>query len=194
MAEKLRPSNGADPIPPDEDSPFVREAVESSAQSVKNFLALAQTAQEKIITGMISILCVVEKRYRGRLYANRAEIGALRLDTLATFRGNAKFDEDEGVGETEEAILLRQLAEGISKEFRIHPRDLFTPIGEVFKRSMTTMESGFQNYGDTKKYLRRSKETGELSPGNVRSTGGVSNTGNATSLKPYIQETDRRIF
>ncbi|OGH14958.1 MAG: hypothetical protein A2860_02005 [Candidatus Levybacteria bacterium RIFCSPHIGHO2_01_FULL_37_33] len=59
---------------------------------------------------------------------------------------------------------------------------------------MTTLESGFQNYGDTKKHLKRSRKTGELASGSVRSTGGVSDTGSATLLRPHTDETDRRIF
>ncbi|OGH17534.1 MAG: hypothetical protein A3C97_01455 [Candidatus Levybacteria bacterium RIFCSPHIGHO2_02_FULL_37_11] len=129
MVEKSRISNGDEPRHPVDNSQYVHDAVESLAQATKIFLDLAQPVQEKIITGMTSILCVVEKRNRGRWYANRIEIGTWKFNTLATFRGNAKYDEEEGVEETEEAILLRQLAEGISEEFRIYPPDLFTPIG-----------------------------------------------------------------
>lgn len=137
---------------------------------------------------MTKILAPIEARNRGRWCTNRAEIGTWKLDTLATFRGNAKFDEDEGVEETEEALLLRQLVEGISEKFRIHPSDLFTPIGEVFKRSMTTLESGFRNYNETQEHRNKSKETGELGSGSVRSSGGVGEGGQATNLvRPYEQ-------
>lgn len=182
MVEDLRRLNGTDPIPPAEDSFYVRGAVESSAQSTKTFLALADPVRARIITGMIEILAPVEAKNRGRWCADRAEIGIWEYNTLATLRGNVKYDDEEGVKETEEAILLRQLAKEISKEFEIHLHDLFTSIKIIFKRSMTTMDSGFKSYDEAKKHREKSKDTGELGPGGVINTKEVRKAGQSTAL------------
>ncbi len=193
MTEKLRTSNGDESRPSVDNSQYVHEVVENSAQSAKIFLALAQPVQARIITDMTEILAPVEAKNRKRWYLNRAEIGVWKLQTLDAINEAAGYSEEEE-GETEEAILLRELAEIISKESGIRLPHSLNLIKIIFKRSMATMESGFQTHEEAEIHRKKSKNTGELRPGDVNSTGGVSNTGSTTFLRQQFHETARRIF
>ncbi len=158
-----------------ENRELVRMVVESSAECTKPFKKLPEDVQAKIIDGMTEVLTEDELRFRGKWNREGTDVYDWKIGTRAALYTNPNRDSvtEKEVKITSTGLRLVHLIVCIADDFNIDFPELLKlvdPVRRVFQRSADTLEAGFTEYAQIRKYRGRAIGTSFSSPGQTRST------------------------